>query len=72
MGTETCYNLLYVLIELAKQSYKSTAAVFNNAEESLQDGSHLYSTQHETASTYVHHSLCEDILHITNTVYGLL
>ncbi|KAL4061947.1 hypothetical protein V8B97DRAFT_2025645 [Scleroderma yunnanense] len=25
--------------------------LFNNAEESLQDGSHLYSTQHETAST---------------------
>ena len=26
-------------------------AVFNNAEESLQDGSHLYSTQHPTAKT---------------------
>ncbi|KAK7686297.1 hypothetical protein QCA50_010521 [Cerrena zonata] len=25
--------------------------LFNNAEESLQDGSHLYSNQHETAST---------------------
>jgi Zn-dependent M28 family amino/carboxypeptidase len=25
--------------------------VFNNAEESLQDGSHLYSTQHPTAKT---------------------
>lgn len=25
--------------------------VFNNAEESLQDGSHLYSTQHPTAHT---------------------
>ncbi|KAI5980796.1 hypothetical protein EDD15DRAFT_2186218 [Pisolithus albus] len=25
--------------------------LFNNAEESLQDGSHLYSTQHETAPT---------------------
>lgn len=27
--------------------------VFNNAEESLQDGSHLFSTQHPIASTYV-------------------
>lgn len=27
--------------------------LFNYAEESLQDGSHLYSTQHETASTCV-------------------
>lgn len=26
-------------------------AVFNNAEESLQDGSHLYATQHPTAKT---------------------
>lgn len=26
-------------------------AVFNNAEESLQDGSHLFSTQHEIADT---------------------
>lgn len=28
-------------------------AVFNNAEESLQDGSHLFSTQHPIASTCV-------------------
>ncbi|KAG9125520.1 hypothetical protein FRC07_007284 [Ceratobasidium sp. 392] len=27
------------------------ATLFNNAEESLQDGSHLYATQHHTAST---------------------
>jgi len=27
--------------------------VFNHAEESLQDGSHLFSTQHPVASTYV-------------------
>jgi len=27
--------------------------VFNHAEESLQDGSHLFSTQHPIASTYV-------------------
>ena len=33
----------------------STALIFlfNNAEESLQDGSHLYSTQHPTAPTFV-------------------
>ena len=31
----------------------NTAVVFNNAEESLQDGSHLFSTQHPIASTYV-------------------
>lgn len=31
----------------------NTAVVFNNAEESLQDGSHLFSTQHPTASTCV-------------------
>jgi len=29
-------------------------AVFNNAEESLQDGSHLFSTQHPIASTCVY------------------
>lgn len=27
--------------------------VFNNAEESLQDGSQLFSTQHPIANTYV-------------------
>lgn len=27
--------------------------VFNNAEESLQDGSHLFSTQHPVANTSV-------------------
>jgi Zn-dependent M28 family amino/carboxypeptidase len=31
----------------------SVIFLWNNAEESLQDGSHLYSTQHETATTYV-------------------
>jgi Zn-dependent M28 family amino/carboxypeptidase len=31
----------------------TTWAVFNHAEESLQDGSHLFSTQHPVASTCV-------------------
>lgn len=35
----------------------SCTIVFNHAEESLQDGSHLYSTQHSTASTFVCHSI---------------
>ena len=31
----------------------SSPTVFNNAEESLQDGSHLFSTQHPIAPTSV-------------------
>jgi len=31
----------------------SCTKVFNHAEESLQDGSHLFSTQHPVASTFV-------------------
>ncbi|KAG9119058.1 hypothetical protein FRC07_006114 [Ceratobasidium sp. 392] len=33
------------------QPVHSVIFLFNNAEESLQDGSHLYATQHHTAST---------------------
>jgi Zn-dependent M28 family amino/carboxypeptidase len=43
-----------ILCEFVVNSYVNTTqapSVFNNAEESLQDGSHLYSTQHSTAST---------------------
>ena len=32
-------------------SFRPFFAVFNHAEESLQDGSHLFSTQHPIAST---------------------
>lgn len=38
---------------ISSGAQSETTKVFNNAEESLQDGSHLYSTQHETASTSV-------------------
>ena len=41
-----CYN--YV------QSFHESPQVFNHAEESLQDGSHLFSTQHPVAPTYAH------------------
>lgn len=35
------------------QLANQTLLVFNNAEESLQDGSHLFSTQHPIAGRYV-------------------
>lgn len=35
------------------QRYIYSPTVFNNAEESLQDGSHLFSTQHPIAPTSV-------------------
>ena len=35
------------------RDHSDSFAVFNHAEESLQDGSHLFSTQHPIASTYV-------------------
>jgi Zn-dependent M28 family amino/carboxypeptidase len=41
----------HTLYTLQWQKPHSENEVFNNAEESLQDGSHLYSTQHSTAST---------------------
>lgn len=51
------YNILYVLsllpfsLHITEGYFLSTLIVFNNAEESLQDGSHLFSTQHPIAST---------------------
>lgn len=39
---------------LCKCSSRSRYEVFNNAEESLQDGSHLFSTQHPIAKTFVY------------------
>lgn len=40
-----------VILCLSHVQYSPT--VFNNAEESLQDGSHLFSTQHPIAPTLV-------------------
>jgi Zn-dependent M28 family amino/carboxypeptidase len=48
-----------VMIEMARvlidtddwEPHNAVIFLWNNAEESLQDGSHLYSTQHETAPT---------------------
>lgn len=42
-----CHSSINILLLLAN----AYGAVFNNAEESLQDGSHLFSTQHPIAST---------------------
>ncbi|KAB5589515.1 Zinc metalloprotease [Ceratobasidium theobromae] len=39
------------------QPVYSIVFLFNNAEESLQDGSHLYATQHFTANTWVYFSI---------------
>ncbi|KJA25691.1 hypothetical protein HYPSUDRAFT_37128 [Hypholoma sublateritium FD-334 SS-4] len=45
-------DCMRVLIETPKWSPKHAIIfLFNHAEESLQDGSHLYSTRHPTAST---------------------
>jgi Zn-dependent M28 family amino/carboxypeptidase len=42
------------LLLLARCKFTFVYKVFNHAEESLQDGSHLFSTQHETRHTSVY------------------
>jgi len=36
-----------------EEKVRSTVWPFADGVETLQDGSHLYSTQHETAKTYI-------------------
>lgn len=53
-GWEPTYSVIFraysIVCCLAQDIYCWT--VFNNAEESLQDGSHLFSTQHPIAPTF--------------------
>ena len=48
--------------------------MFNNAEESLQDGSHLFSTQHPIAPTFVELPLivCDSVLNSKDSVRAVI
>jgi len=50
------HAIIFCMFLLSVQLYNqrlNVTKVFNHAEESLQDGSHLFSTQHPVASTFV-------------------
>jgi len=50
------HAIIFCMFHLSVQLYNqrlNVTKVFNHAEESLQDGSHLFSTQHPVASTFV-------------------
>lgn len=49
MGVGVMLEIARVLVERNKAFDNSIIFLWNGAEETLQDGSHLYSTQHETA-----------------------